>query len=234
MFLRSRFRQNRPQLSCSRVGASVAAALALGTLMALSPTPPRAQDTAAGETVSLSLSEQPVGTALKLLFSGAGKNYSIDPAVQGVVSLNISQVSFGVALSTLLRAASPPLQSDLIDNVYRIKLKPSVVAPLDPGTGAGLAATPQPARVGVRAYRIPVDRYDASVIASMLGQAGATGSLIVVPPNYVGPGSGQGSTGGGQNGNGGGQNGNGQAGRGGGRGGRGGGQGGFGGVPGAS
>ena len=196
--------QTRSQNSILRRSRRVAvAALAvgscLGTLAAYSPQSALAQGTStATKKVSLNLVQQPVQTALRLLFSSQGLNNSIDQDVQGYVTINVNDVSFDVALRALLNAANPPLMYDLTGNVYHISVKrdtPTVIPTQQPVNTSALTAE------GVHAYRIPIDHYDAYIIAQIAAGAGSRGGVVQVPPNYVGGSNGQGGAGGQSGGN---------------------------------
>ena len=129
------------------------AALALGACLGVPSA--SAQDTPPTQTVSINIQNQPVQTALKLLFGNTGKNYSIDPAVQGNVTLNISGVSFDVALRSLMGATNPPLQADMQDGVYQIKVKQAAPPAFSPTTGAGPTPTTAPLAEGIHAVPDP-------------------------------------------------------------------------------
>jgi hypothetical protein len=206
---------------------SVAALLALGGgLLALAPClPVQAQAApaagAAKNNISLNLVNQPIQTALRLLFTSAGLNNSIDAAVQGNVTIDVNDVSFETALNTLLRANTPPLTYDLQNGVYRI----TVAQPPAPAVTADQTppATTAPVEEGVHAYRIPIDHYDAYMIAELVagedvssgtngqqgnqggrrggnnGQNGST-SVLMVPANDVLASGGSSSQGGQQGG----------------------------------
>jgi hypothetical protein len=73
--------------------------------------------------VTLNLENADIRYGLKLLFQAVGANYSIDQNVQGAVSVSLTNVSFRVALDSLLRAASMPLTYRQENGVYTISPK---------------------------------------------------------------------------------------------------------------
>ena len=166
--------------------------LALGAAalaVSLAAAPVRAQDAGtagaadSGKPISLNLINVPVQTALRTLFSSAGiRNYAIDPGVQGYANINVSDVPFSLALRQLLNSGNPPLDFTLTNGVYQIKVAAPAAAPAvtvtqnntDPTTNSG---ADQPKRL----YVIPIDSYDASEIASLVGQTG----IVFVGANIV-------------------------------------------------
>lgn len=181
---------------------------------------------AVAKRVSLNFQNAPVQTVLKTLFGGVGFNNSIDQNVVGTVTIDVRDVSFPVALRSLLRAANPPLAYDISDNIYHIYVK-SVAVPDAVPVSAQAQTAARVVTEGYHGYPLKISSYDAAFIGSLFGR-----NTMTVPPNLVYPtggsgssstsGSQGGSAGGGQGGFGGGQ-GN-QGGQGGGRGGRGGGR----------
>lgn len=194
--------ENRP---CKSITAITL--LAAGSLLSLlggpGVAPVRAQDAspaAASQPVTLNVENAPVQTVLKTLF--AGKNYQVARDVQGTVSVNLSGVSFDVALRSVLRAANPPLTFDIVDGVYQIKVKRATPA-IQPATTAPVTNVPE----AIHTYKIPIDSYDAYYIASIMGAS--RNGVTTVMPNYVNPGAGAGSADVNNNGRGGnGRNGN--------------------------
>ncbi len=190
-----------------------AAALA-GFSLAASPV--RAQDAGtagaadSGKPISLNLIQVPVQTALRTLFSSAGiRNYAIDPGVQGYANINVSDVPFSLALRQLLNSGNPPLDFTIANGVYQIKVAApppapvvSVVAAADPNNPSSGADQPK------RLYTIPINSYDASQIAALVGQSGIifVGANTVVGTSAGGQGSqggqGQGGLGGNRGGGG--------------------------------
>jgi len=145
----------------------------------------RAQTGAELKPVTLTVSQVPVQTALKLLFSSVGiRSFVIDSDVRGagnVGSLSLSGIPFPVALKQVLGAVNPPLIADLRDSVYHVHTAAS--AALDTETRA---AFPAPAEDTAQNsfYKIGVKHYDAGMIADALTRRG---DIIPVPPNFVIP-----------------------------------------------
>jgi hypothetical protein len=194
----------------------------------LAPLPAGAQ-TAAPATdkpVTLNLENVPVQTALRSLFRSAGiSNYALDTPARGFVNMQVSDVPFSIALRQLLRSAQPALDFTLDNGAYHITSKAAAAVVNGPVStasahstrisGAETGGSGGAADQARRFYPIRVNKYDAFVIASLLGSAG----IVDVPTNIT-----RGSNGG-QQGGFGGQ----QGGFGGQQGGFGGQQGGFGG-----
>jgi hypothetical protein len=188
--------------------------------------PARAQAADAGDVlnkrVSLNLENANIQYALKLLFQSVGVNYVLDPNVQGTVTVSLTDVSFRVALASVLRStqATMPLTYRQEDNVFyispRVEDTPPDTTQLDPGTDV---APPKAKRID----KLHLNFLDAmDVINAGLG----TGSIITSLGQF-GSGMGGGMMGGGMGGMGGGMGG--MGGMGGGMGGMGGGMGGMGG-----
>ena len=181
-----------------------ALALLCGSLAAL----PAGAQTAAPATdkpVTLNLENVPVQTALRSLFRSAGiSNYALDTPAQGFVNMQVSDVPFSVALRQLLRSAQPALDFTLDNGAYHITSKAAAAAAVDTAsaqsvrvygaeTGGNGGSTSDQTR---RFYPIHINKYDAFVIAQLLGGTG----IVDVPPNIT-----RSSNGGQQNGFGGGQ-----------------------------
>ncbi len=212
------------------------AALVLGALALLggpSAAPVRAQDAAVtaadtGKPITLNLINVPVQASLRTLFNSAGiRNYIIDSDVQGFANINVSEVPFSLALRQMLSSVNPPLTFDIENGAYHVKVQratpppaPTIVPPSTTVAGAdetGTSTADQPKRF----YRIPIDKYDAFYIATLLGATG----IVRVGVNDVIPAGGGGGGGNNGGGFGGGFGGGNQGGFGGGN------QGGFGGGP---
>lgn len=79
------------------------------------------------ETVDLDLTMAPIDSALKILFSGKGLNYTLDSNVQGIVKeVHLKGVPFDTALKTLLKQVDPPLVYRKEGDVYLISVKKDV------------------------------------------------------------------------------------------------------------
>lgn len=180
--------------------AALAATVATGALIAARPA--RAQDdTLPGvdttKKISLTFTNAPIDTVLKTLFASEGLNYTIDQDVQGNVSVDINNVSFDTALHSLLRATNPPLTYDIeAGNIYHIKVKQveAVAGPTQVDTGDDTTASDVTGDTQYNLYRIPIDRYDASYIATLLGNSATI--VNVGPNNVVGARGGGGTAGG--------------------------------------
>ena len=158
--------------------------------LSLAASPVRAQDAGTagaadnGKPISLNLIQVPVQTALRTLFSSAGiRNYAIDPGVQGYANINVSDVPFSLALRQLLNSGNPPLDFTIANGVYQIKV---AAPPTPPPTKVDLTASdPAGEKNGAGQpkglYTIPIDSYDASQIAALVGQSG----IIFVGANTV-------------------------------------------------
>ncbi len=177
---------------------SIALALGAFTFLGGVVAPVRAQDagtTAATETtkpISLNLVNVPVQAALRTLFSSAGvRNYSIKSDVQGFANINVSEVPFNLALRQILSSVNPPLTYTVIDGTYMVSVQPTTPPPvvtvpaptLEGETSFMTDTTSQPKRF----YTVPINHYDAYVIAQLLEQ---TTGIIPVPVNVVIPSSG--------------------------------------------
>ena len=159
--------------------------LLLPALLAVPILGARAQTGAEPKPVTLTISEVPVQTALKLLFSSAGiRNFVIDPDVQGagnVGALSLSGVPLSVALKQVLGAVNPPLTADLRDGIYHVHTGASVLPDADTPTQFSASAT-DTGQNGF--YKIGIKHYDAGMIADALTRRGG---IILLPPNFVIP-----------------------------------------------
>src|SRR5258708_15678493 len=79
--------------------------------------------------VTLNLENADLRYALKLLFTSAGVNYTLDQAVQGTVTVALTDVQFRTALESVLRSTQSvsPLTHRVEDSVYIITPKVEVV-----------------------------------------------------------------------------------------------------------
>lgn len=115
--------------------------------------------------VTLVLKETPIREAFEQLFSGSGKRFVMDQPVQGVISMQLTEVPFGDALRTL--ATSAGLVVRLENGIYRLspdfRMSPA---------GAG----PRPAPTGNPALqRLPVPQ------GAMPGRADPPGAVNIRP-----------------------------------------------------
>jgi type II secretory pathway component HofQ len=106
--------------------AAIAVVIALAALpfgaLAQSPT------LAGNKRVTLNVENGDLRYALKLLFTSAGMNYTLDQAVSGSVTVSLSDVPFRTALESLLRSTHSvnPLTYRVEDGVYSIFPKKEV------------------------------------------------------------------------------------------------------------
>jgi len=176
---------------------AIAGIVTVGVTTLTVTTPVRAQNAtpAVDDTkkISLTFTQAPVENVLKTLFASEGLNYTIDQDVQGNVSVDINNVSFDTALHSLMRATNPELEYTIEPgNVYHIRVKRTAAASGDQGSGA------QPTEVATTGtqynlYKIPIDRYDATEIATFLSNKATT---VNVGPNFTVSSGGAGGTGG--------------------------------------
>lgn len=201
------------QTKTSRKNAAKNSALMLGALAllgGLSAAPVRAQDAAAtaaesGKPITLNLINVPIQASLRTLFSSAGiRNYIIDSDVQGYANINVSEVPFTLALRQMLSSVNPAATFDIENGAYHVKVQratpPPAVTIVPPSTTVASTDNPGADPTGSepkRFYRIPIDKYDAFYIATLLG---ATGIVRVGTNDVIPAGGGQGSGQGGQGG----------------------------------
>jgi hypothetical protein len=150
-----------------RLGIVAAAAvlLAVGA-----PRPAIAQSGSAGseintKKVTLNLENADIRYGLKLLFQAAGANYSIDQNVQGAVSVSLNDVSFRVALESLLKSASTPLTYRVEEGVYLIAPKREDRTLIDRDEEEIIPKTSGPKPV----YKIRLNFIDAIDLANAFG-----------------------------------------------------------------
>ena len=216
------------RLSFVRALAAIAATLATCGWVFTAGTPcasAAAGNTSAllNKTVTLRLDRAPIRAALEALFQGRGVNYTISPAVHGVVTATLQDVPFDVALRTLLRADNPPLTYSILDGIYQIKPRnttydrPAVTRSSSPTKSKTNDANS-------RVVRVPLEYGNAALLMQY-----ALGGGRVIPPSSGLPQNGSRGNGSRMGGFGGRGFGGGMSGFGGGRGGFGGGFGGRGG-----
>ena len=174
--------------------------------LGLASSPVRAQDATPAATaeptkpISLNLVNVAVQASLRTLFTSAGiRNYIIDSDVQGFANINVSDVPFSLALRQLLSSVNPPLTYDVENGTYHVKVQRATAPPaatIAPATTIASTdgAAPLDANAPKRFYHIPIDKYDAYIIAQLLGKQG----IVLVPVNDV-QAAGNGSVGGGGN-----------------------------------
>lgn len=174
--------------------------LALGGLVLLGSTlavsPARAQDPGVSDKpVTLNLNNVPIKTALELLFRSAGvRNFTIAPDVQGFASIQAQDQPFSSALRNLLSSVNSTFSLD--NGSYNITIKrptPPPAAIIDKPTTVVGGATTTDSTAAKQYFPLRINKYDAFVIASLIGQLG----IVDVPPNITREsGNGQGGQGG--------------------------------------
>lgn len=143
----------------------------------------RAQTGAESKPVTLNISQVSVQTALKMLFTGTGLRFAINPDVPvtaGVGSLSLSGVPFPAALKQVLRSVSPPLVAELWDGIYHIQTAAS--APASEMRADFSAPTEDTGQNSF--YKIGIKHYDAGMIADAMTHRDG---IILLPPNFVIP-----------------------------------------------
>ena len=158
--------------------------LLLPALLAGAGLAARAQTGAESKPVTLNISQVSVQTALKMLFTGTGLRFAIDPDVPvtaGMGSLSLSGVPFSAALKQVLKLVNPPLVAELRDGVYHIQTAAST--PPAPEVRADFPAPTED--TGQNSfYKIGIKHYDAGMIADAMTHRDG---IILLPPNFVIP-----------------------------------------------
>src|SRR5262249_30414772 len=151
-------------------GVALLALLALGTF----GTTPQAlaQKPGGNETgakkVTLNLENADLRYALKLLFQNASANYTLDQAVQGTVTVSLTDVSFRTALESVLRStqSQAPLTYRVEDGVYIISPK---VEQVEDKTASSDENGVNAAAKKTRPVKIQINFADAIDISQALG-----------------------------------------------------------------
>lgn len=115
--------------------------------------------------VTLNLENADIKYALKLLFQSVGANYTIEPGVQGTVTLALTDVSFRTALEAALKGSGNPLTYHVENSVYNISTKREQV---DPITDVDPPEVTAPVHT-TKTMKIPLNYADAIDIAMALG-----------------------------------------------------------------
>ena len=89
-----------------------------------------AADSELGKLVTVQFKDVPIQNAIEVLFQGSGYSYGLGSGIQGTVTLNLNDVSFSVALSSLLKVAGLTVQK--INGVYMISLQQENIAEMTP------------------------------------------------------------------------------------------------------
>ncbi len=153
-----------------------------------------------GKKVTLNLENADIRFALKLLFQSVGVNYTIDQAVQGTVTAQLSDVRFGVALENVLKSvqSQTPLTYDRLEGIYHIRIKQEAMpepssAPEQPETATRARSNPM---------KLKVKSVDANILAQILGGTALYTGQISQQRSGSGSGYGNGYGGGGYGSNG--------------------------------
>lgn len=122
--------------------------------------------TGTSESVTMNLRNAPIRQALEQLFGLANVEYNLDDTVQGTATLQVSGVSFDVALRNLIRQANPPLTYSRESNVFQVR--PRVFA-----SPASMPASPSPSALarGARQERA-ANEFGATSAADKAGNFG--------------------------------------------------------------
>ncbi len=106
---------------------STFATITIAITLAAAPRPALAQ---LGTPVSVELQDAPVRSTIEAIFKQAGiKNYVIDNAVAGLVTLKITEQPLESALKLVMRANSLPLTYTVENDVWIVKPRTITVAP---------------------------------------------------------------------------------------------------------
>lgn len=202
-----------------RLLCALAASLAV-MAVCVSTASAQGDQTVPTKTVTITFKDAQVRTALEALFKYEGLNYAIDPAVSGVVTVDLHNVPFEIALRTILRGVSPALSYEVDgtppNEVYTIKPKetvqpngpenpnPPTGQPPQPGsepTPAGPTAAPA-GGINLGEFEvIKLNYVDARAIATVFGPLPGQPATIIIPPmttingNHGGTSTGQGGFG---------------------------------------
>jgi hypothetical protein len=134
----------------------------------------RAQDTTQdtnkevlNKKVTLNLENADIRYALKLLFQSVGVNYTLDPTVQGQVTVSLTDVPFSVALGSVLKSVQTvqPLTYRVESGVYNIAPKILETGTAEPPTTNPDDTTRKPSRT----EKVQINFADAADIAQVFG-----------------------------------------------------------------
>lgn len=171
---------------------------ALMTLMMAAPLPAMAQDDPRDRMVSsLELDQADIRDALKLLFRMVQANYTVNPDVQGTVTISLQNVPFETALRAVLNQVDATWRVE--GGIYNI-IKKAEPAPVTPGVDPTLGnTTPQQNNVP---RRIKLRSADPYLILLLISQSSPSADVFLQPEMSTYP-QGGGGGGGGMGGNGG-------------------------------
>jgi hypothetical protein len=190
------------RMSATLAVGELAALLALGPTLASAaaaapaPTPSRLQAALpTTATVTLSLRDAPLRTALQTLFEGSGLQYAVDPTVPNYpITLDIRDVPFSTALRTLLRLA-PGITYSKEGEVYIIRPRPQQVE--QPTTNQEITPPDQSqAAAEAQSEKIPLNYMQYQVMGYVLGAQTAPTEVDVQGGSGYGGGLGGGYGGG--------------------------------------
>jgi uncharacterized membrane protein YgcG len=121
------------------------------------------EDITQKEISSLDLNQADVREGVRALFKNLNVSYSIDPEVQGPVTVNLKNVKFETALQNILRQVDATYRIEA--GVYVIVKKKESIAPTisNPESGAGLSQSTKSMR------RLHIRFMDPAVLAVLLG-----------------------------------------------------------------
>jgi hypothetical protein len=119
---------------------------------------------------SINLDRADVRDALKILFRNVGVSYSVDPAVQGIVTANLTNVPFETALRNLLNQVNGTYRVE--GGIYVIVPKPTGFV-VNPDTGTGLQNLPETQPLTER-ISMAIRSADPQHIFNLLQKQGST------------------------------------------------------------
>src|SRR5262249_26441409 len=132
------------RFTAARNGLILLSLLVLGAASNIRPAQAQeAKQDSSNKKVTLNLENAELRYALKLLFTSAGVNYTLDQAVQGTVTVSLTEVPFRTALESVLRStqSQSPLTYRVEDQIYIITPKVEVI---DTGGRESEPEKPQP------------------------------------------------------------------------------------------
>jgi type II secretory pathway component GspD/PulD (secretin) len=138
--------------------------LALGiSMVAAVPTAANAQDLNQKQVSSLELNQADVREALRSLFKDVSASYTIDPEIQGQVTVSLKRVTLEVALQNMLRQVDATYRIEA--GVYMIVKRRLVEPPLDGNGGVPITMSIE----GPVIRRIKLRSADPYMIAALIG-----------------------------------------------------------------
>ena len=122
-----------------------------------------AQDDISQRRVTVKYDQADIRYVLKQLFDSVGANYSLDPNVQGTVTVSLTDVPFSVALDAILRQQN--LTYRVESGVYYITVRQPEEAPITTG---GETPEEQPQTTNIP-EKIQLNYANPALIAALLG-----------------------------------------------------------------